>query len=262
MQKLHTPQTSEESSTVVKYATLDKLSAVNLMYQFGPSKKGEMNHNPEWRFQSIIKLPREYIDLDLDQINGQMIQEIKGELDRLIIWVDAFNQACIDHPLPFISSLHEMVQDINAEIDNACLEAGLNREMVIKALTNPDTDELKELNIEIRAGVETRAAAHSIFKRFLQDEIESNPHEDNIHEEQIQFSGHFIGYLPYQRIFEFKADETNSTISGFVGIEIKDADQISDNLLKPASITLVKMEVGDSTTLIRLVKFNFEGSTL
>lgn len=75
---------------------------------------------------------------------------------------------------------------------------------------------------------------------------ESRLSEDNIHQENITLKGHFIGYLPKKRVFEFSEDNSEEIISGRVDSVIEKADLINRNLDLPATIQLMERKVGDS----------------
>ncbi|EHQ35980.1 hypothetical protein [Methanoplanus limicola] len=75
---------------------------------------------------------------------------------------------------------------------------------------------------------------------------ESRLSEDNIRQEEITLKGHFIGYLPKKRIFEFSEDNSEEIISGRVDTVIENADLINQNLNLPATIQLLERRVGES----------------
>ncbi len=52
---------------------------------------------------------------------------------------------------------------------------------------------------------------------------EARLNQDNIHEEDKQLSGHFLGVLPNRRTFEFLVADTQEIIAGNVGADIEDA---------------------------------------
>ena len=70
--------------------------------------------------------------------------------------------------------------------------------------------------------------------------------ENNIHEDHIQCSGYFMGYLPEKREFEFREDESKPVISGKVDITVENAEQINKFLKKQTHIKLMKRRVGVS----------------
>ncbi len=79
--------------------------------------------------------------------------------------------------------------------------------------------------------------------------------QDNIHEKDEQFTGQFLGYLPSRRTFDFQIEESEDVITGKVGKEIEDAEQINQLLYKSMEITVHKKQVGTVKPRYTLKKF-------
>lgn len=73
---------------------------------------------------------------------------------------------------------------------------------------------------------------------------ESRLSQDNIHEEDKELIGEFLGVLPMRRTFEFKITESNEVISGKVGPEIEDASEINHKLDKSLKVRMHTKRVG------------------
>ncbi len=75
---------------------------------------------------------------------------------------------------------------------------------------------------------------------------ESRLSEDNIHEEDIERRGQFLGILPNRRTFEFLVEDSNEIITGKVSAVIEDASSINGHLNIPATIKIHTKRVGIS----------------
>lgn len=68
--------------------------------------------------------------------------------------------------------------------------------------------------------------------------------QENIHEEEQAFEGEFQGVLPKRRTFEFKVANTDTVISGKIGPEIVNPDELNRYLHRPVSIVLAATRLG------------------
>jgi hypothetical protein len=67
---------------------------------------------------------------------------------------------------------------------------------------------------------------------------------DNLHEEEINLSGIFLGVLPTKRTFEFKLQQNDEIISGKVGATISSPAELNAHLEELATIKVMTTRVG------------------
>ncbi len=68
--------------------------------------------------------------------------------------------------------------------------------------------------------------------------------QDNIHEDDVEIPGSFLGVLPEHRTFEFRRADNGEVIRGKVSIDIADAGKINDLIEKPMNIKVHTKTVG------------------
>ena len=69
--------------------------------------------------------------------------------------------------------------------------------------------------------------------------------QDNIHEQDVELIGQFLGVLPHRRTFEFQIADSNEIITGKVGLDINDAGGINRNLERPMKIRVHTKQAGE-----------------
>lgn len=84
---------------------------------------------------------------------------------------------------------------------------------------------------------------------------ESRLSQENIHEEDINIAGQFLGVLPKHRTFEFLVKDTSEVISGKVGPCIPNASDINRILEKPATIKAHTKKVGTGNARYMLLEY-------
>ena len=119
--------------------------------------------------------------------------------------------------------------------------------------------ELPETSVIERMGLESR-------RKEIEEELASQPvpdylpaqvrlSKDNIHEEDQEIIGAFQGVLPKGRTFEFVVDESEEVISGKVGLEIEDANEINSVLHRKMIIKLHTKRIGQGKPRYTLVQY-------
>ena len=142
---------------------------------------------------------------------------------------------------------------INTIIAILKASTGTNDELN-EALSETDPRAIKEIHAFVKHLADNDAVctlqsekdvfSFSDIKQIRQSE--KNLSEDNIHEEQIEFNGYFIGYLPEKRVFEFYAEDMKAVISGKVDVTVENPEKINDILKKQTHIRLRMRRVGVS----------------
>jgi len=79
--------------------------------------------------------------------------------------------------------------------------------------------------------------------------------KDNIHEEDLQLSGQFLGVLPHRRTFEFEIDDPQEIIVGKVGPDIQDAGSINQFLEQDLAITVHTKRAGTGRPKYTLLSY-------
>ena len=79
--------------------------------------------------------------------------------------------------------------------------------------------------------------------------------QDNIHEEEVSLSGHFLGVLPHRRTFEFQVADTQDIITGKVGPDIEDAGSINHILDRPLTIKVHTKRAGTGRPNYTLLRY-------
>jgi hypothetical protein len=77
---------------------------------------------------------------------------------------------------------------------------------------------------------------------------------DNVHEEQIEVFGQFLGVLPESRRFEFRLSDTNEIIRGNIGQKIAEPAAINQHLLEPVTIAVLTTQVGTGKPRYKLIQ--------
>ena len=88
---------------------------------------------------------------------------------------------------------------------------------------------------------------------------ENRLRQDNIHEEYQELTGTFRGVLPKRRTFEFQVAVTEEVISGKVGSEIEDADDINKHLYRPLRIQVHSKRIGTGRSRYTLIAYQDAG---
>lgn len=78
--------------------------------------------------------------------------------------------------------------------------------------------------------------------------------QDNLHEEEKQLEGEFLGVLPKRRTFEFKLASTSEVIGGKVGGGVADAGVINGHLNESVRIKVLETRVGSGRPRYVLVE--------
>ncbi len=147
----------------------------------------------------------------------------------------------------------------------AIMEASLGTDDDLsEAITDADPRALEGLRAFLKTMADQEAVCTLEFKqevfRFADvgqvRRSEQRLSQDNIHEEDEQLTGQFLGVLPKRRTFEFLVSETRSVISGKVSPTIEDAGQLNRILEKPSTIKVHTRRVG--TGRARYVLLSFE----
>ena len=68
----------------------------------------------------------------------------------------------------------------------------------------------------------------------------------NIDESESEIAGHFIGYLPEERLAEFVRQETRETIAGRVSAAVSNAEEILDRRYQNATIKVRVRKIGNA----------------
>ena len=84
---------------------------------------------------------------------------------------------------------------------------------------------------------------------------EARLNQDNIHEEDTQLSGQFLGVLPKRRTFEFQVADTQEIITGNVGADIEDAAIINHVLESPLTIQVRTKRAGTGRPKYTLLSY-------
>lgn len=84
--------------------------------------------------------------------------------------------------------------------------------------------------------------------------------QDNIHEQEEELAGVFLGVLPHRRTFELSRADTGEVISGKVGPDIVEPAAINQVLEKPAIIRLHSRRVGSGRPRYVLLSYGQRSS--
>lgn len=68
--------------------------------------------------------------------------------------------------------------------------------------------------------------------------------QENVHEQEAQFAGEFQGVLPKRRTFEFKLADDDTVISGKIGPDVHDPDELNQHLHQSVKATFAATRLG------------------
>jgi len=78
---------------------------------------------------------------------------------------------------------------------------------------------------------------------------------DNIHEEEVELLGAFLGALPHKREFEFQIEQTAETIVGRVDEGIEDPDEINGVRRRPVRVVVRTRRAGEGRPRYALLRY-------
>jgi hypothetical protein len=78
--------------------------------------------------------------------------------------------------------------------------------------------------------------------------------QDNVHEEEIEVFGQFLGVLPEGRRFEFRLSDTQEIVRGTIGHGVAEPAMINQHLLQAVKIAVLTTQVGSGKPRYKLLQ--------
>lgn len=162
--------------------------------------------------------------------------------------------------------------EVAIEKTKAIMEATLGTdddltEAISEAISYAISDDEPRAIDELRAFLHIMATQEAICALEFKDELfrfsdvgqvrrsEQRLQQENIHEEEIEMIGKFLGVLPIHRTFEFSEEGNEEVISGKISPEIEEVGCINRIVEKPSKIKVQKKSVGSGKPRYILLRF-------